>query len=923
MKHSTSKSKGSLGGEKQSGNESFSGDIIDKDSELNNSDFLSVLEKKLALLINNNTEESFLLIDPLFKIIAFNKKFEEHHQLFRGRAIYKGDSLLDYVLTQDRIAELKQMYAKVLSGVPIDTEIEFPLANSTSHFFLIKHKPAFDEQNVCVGIFINVIDITEKKKTQEQLILNEKRYHSLVDNSVDVIVILSTESKLEYISPSFERMLGYNEKEAIQISIFDFLHPEDYSVLKRIMDTVLNSPGIAVSVPVVRYKHKKGTWIYIEATLINLLHDPAISGIIENLWDVTAQIEAERQKEFERKDKEALINSTEDLIWSVSKDFKLIAGNNAFVQMMKSTTGKIVQPGDDLLLKEFFAPDFILFWEELYKKALSGELLKTEFLRPITENKPEQLWLEIRFNRILDKEDIIGIACYARDITESKKAKEIIIKEKEFSDAIINTLPGIFYLFDSSGKFLRWNKNFENISGYSATEISTMRPDQFFSGEEKQYIIERIQKVFTDGISDAEADFVSKNGTKTPYYFTGTYALFEGNSCLVGMGIDMTERKKSEALIQKINTQLQTAQQIAHLGYWENDVINNEAFWSDEVYKICNISKDEKILPRETFAKLVHPDDKNIHRNGYGLSLANNPLEASEIRIVWKDGTIRHVLILSGTITDKDGNVIRILGTIQDITQLKENERKLIELNEQINKRVEELAISNAELEQFAYIASHDLQEPLRMVTSFLTQLEKKYKDHLDEKANQYIHFATDGAVRMRKIILDLLEYSQVGKKHFEFEEIDMNELVSETVHLKQTIIEETGATIHYEKLPVIFGRRTPVHQVLHNLISNALKYHKTGIKPVVIISSEDILTHWKFSVSDNGIGIDPMFFDKIFVLFQRLHNKDEYSGTGIGLAICKKIIDQHLGKIWVVSEAGKGSTFYFTINKFLNNIES
>lgn len=236
--------------------------------------------------------------------------------------------------------------------------------------------------------------------------------------------------------------------------------------------------------------------------------------------------------------------------------------------------------------------------------------------------------------------------------------------------------------------------------------------------------------------------------------------------------------------------------------------------------------------------------------------------------------------------------------------------------NTELTLKLQAITGKNEELEQFAYIASHDLQEPLRMVTSFLTLLENKYENQLDDKARQYIHFAVDGAIRMRKIILDLLEYSRVGENDYDIEKIDMNDLLSEIVLLCRTTISEKGAVIEWENLPIINAAKTPFQQVLQNLISNAMKYQMLNVKPRIKVTALETTKSWQFSVSDNGIGINPLFFDKIFVAFQRLHNKTEYSGSGIGLAICKKIVENYKGKIWVESVLGQGSTFNFTISK-------
>jgi light-regulated signal transduction histidine kinase (bacteriophytochrome) len=252
----------------------------------------------------------------------------------------------------------------------------------------------------------------------------------------------------------------------------------------------------------------------------------------------------------------------------------------------------------------------------------------------------------------------------------------------------------------------------------------------------------------------------------------------------------------------------------------------------------------------------------------------------------------------------------------KDVTERKLSEIKLNELHQNLQKTASDLAISNAELEQFAYIASHDLQEPLRMVTSFLSQLEKKYSDIIDEKGKQYIYFAVDGAKRMRQIILDLLEFSRVGRFDGKMETVDTNKVMEEVVSLFRNQIDETGSVIHFKDMPAVRTFESPFRQVIQNLVSNALKYQKPDQKAVINISAEKKETHWQFAVSDNGIGIEPEYYDRVFAIFQRLHNKDEYSGTGIGLAIVKKIIEVMGGEIWIKSKPGEGSTFFFTLKE-------
>jgi light-regulated signal transduction histidine kinase (bacteriophytochrome) len=235
-------------------------------------------------------------------------------------------------------------------------------------------------------------------------------------------------------------------------------------------------------------------------------------------------------------------------------------------------------------------------------------------------------------------------------------------------------------------------------------------------------------------------------------------------------------------------------------------------------------------------------------------------------------------------------------------------------LNEDLVKQARELMISNAELEQFAYVSSHDLQEPLRMITSFLTKLEGRYANQLDDRGRRYIGFAVDGANRMRQNVLGLLQYSRVGRGDTGTEEINLNEVVEEICLLHQSDIKETGARIEVSPLPVIHNYMAPVVQLLNNLLSNALKYRKPDIPPQISISARSVGDEWEIAVRDNGIGIEKEYLQKIFVIFQRLHQKDQYEGTGIGLAVVKKIAENLGGRVWVESVPGTGSTFYFTI---------
>ena len=247
---------------------------------------------------------------------------------------------------------------------------------------------------------------------------------------------------------------------------------------------------------------------------------------------------------------------------------------------------------------------------------------------------------------------------------------------------------------------------------------------------------------------------------------------------------------------------------------------------------------------------------------------------------------------------------------------LKSHNNKLNQKIRELRKYTKKLEQTNQDLEYFTFIASHDLQEPLRNVTTFTEQLESKYKSKLDAEANKYINIVINAAKQMRKTILALLEYTRIENLERKTEEIDVQKLLEELINSKQKVINEKNAQIKIEKLPVISSNRVFLIQVFNELIDNALKYSKEDVFSVIQISFENLDNEWLFAITDNGIGIEESYFEKIFVPFQRLHNKEEFTGTGIGLAIVKRIVTHLNGRIWLVSKKNFGSTFYFTISK-------
>lgn len=276
------------------------------------------------------------------------------------------------------------------------------------------------------------------------------------------------------------------------------------------------------------------------------------------------------------------------------------------------------------------------------------------------------------------------------------------------------------------------------------------------------------------------------------------------------------------------------------------------------------------------------------------------------------EGDLDQRIDLSGD--DELGQLAQKFNAMTDKLQLQIQRER--ELSSELEIKAQELVSINKELNQFAYIASHDMKEPLRMVLNFMQLLEKKYKDQLDDKAQKYIHYAADGARRMTNLIDALLEYSRAGGRDIELKNTDAGQIVKEIEEMVKSDMQNQDAEIIFSDLPVVRAFPESLKMVFQNLITNALKYRHPKVHPVIQIDYSETDEYWQFTVSDNGIGIDEEYHEEIFELFRRLHSPEVYKGTGMGLSICKKIVEQHGGMIWVESEPGKGSKFCFTIKK-------
>lgn len=517
-----------------------------------------------------------------------------------------------------------------------------------------------------------------------------------------------------------------------------------------------------------------------------------------------------------------------------------------------------------------------------------------------------------------ESEIVFLINVTANMATAIQRYNNRIQLEKALSErnTILESIGDGFCAIDRYGKITYWNKQAEQIFNLPRQQVEDKSASEVFYQILQLTDVSLYQELL---LSKEKKSIEYHNPVTNQWFDLVIYPSLNGRSVFFR---DITIRKKAETEIRQSNERFEIITRATNDAIWDYDVEKNKLFWGQGFFSLFGYKVNEVNPSFELLVSLIHPEDrrqvvKKIQKYMSG-EIPSNTWE-EEYRFLKANGEYAVVLDKAVFIRNKNEQVIRALGAMSDISHRKQYETSLKELNVELENKVQELAISNQELEQFAYVASHDLQEPLRMVTGFLTQLEKKYQQQLDEKAHQYIYFATDGAKRMRQIILDLLDFSRIGKHTEKPTKVNLNEVIREAVTLNQNLVMETNGTVTFQLLPTILSFYSPLLQVFQNLIANALKYSKAEVAPRIEISAEEKEQYWQISVKDNGIGIASEYHERIFIIFQRLHKRDEFSGTGIGLAIVKKIIENLGGKIMVESEPGTGSVFHFTIPKTTN----
>jgi PAS domain S-box-containing protein len=785
-----------------------------------------------------------------------------------------------------------------------------------SHFFEWTHKKFSGEEFFATVTLTRMIhrgqpllqatvrDITEHKRAEERLRNSEEQFRQLAENIREVFFIGEPEpARMTYLSPAYEEIWGRPRQEAYERpdAWVDAIHPDDREQGVNLFTRSFQGEQVDGEYRVVR---PDGSVRHIKARAFPVRDAGGkfcrLVGIAE---DVTERKSAEAKLRLQSAALEAVsigivITNPEGTILWVNPGFTALTGYTAEEALGRNPrllkSGKHDQP----------------FYRNLWNTILAGKVWHGELTN---RRKDGTTYVEeMMITPVLDEGGTIrDFIAMKQDVTERKRTEE----ERSFRNAVLSTqletsIDGILVV-GGNGEILSYNRRFVDIweippavveSGSDERALESVL-DKVLAPEE---FLQRVKYIYESRHETSQEEVALRDGRTLDRYsapMLGSDGKYYGR---IWYFRDITERKRAEEELYQSRQMLQSIL----------DTIPQRVFWKDRnlSYLGCN-----KALAIDTGlkdpAEIIGKNDYELAwRESAGLYRADDNLvmEHATPRLNFDetlrrpDGSLSWVRTSKLPLRDREGNVIGVIGTYEDITERKQAEEKL-------KLTLDDLGRSNQELEQFAYVASHDLQEPLRMVSSYTQLLARRYQGKLDAAADEFIAYAVDGANRMQRLINDLLAYSRVGTRAKPIEPTDCTAVLDQALANLKAAIEMSGAVVTHGPLPTVIADDLQLVQLLQNLIGNAIKFHVEK-PPCIHVSAEQKGNEWVFSVRDNGIGIDPHYAERIFVIFQRLHTREEYPGTGIGLAICKKIVERRGGRIWVESQPGTGSRFYFTI---------
>ncbi|QLD88833.1 PAS domain S-box protein [Natronomonas salina] len=718
-----------------------------------------------------------------------------------------------------------------------------------------------------------------------------EQYRVLTEAANDVIITIDEDSVVTSVNPAVEDVFGY-EPEAVIGESLTMLMPDELTERHRegveeyLATGERNIDWDYVELPGVR---ADGREITLAVSFSEVEHEGEtyFTGIVR---DVTERKEHEWELERTERRFEAIFEDPNILVGLLEPDGTVLDINQTAMEYIGTDLQAV--RGQPFWETPWWSHDESVQADvrEWTERAAEGEYVG--FQADLERPNGGSYALEGVFRPVTDDEgNVVSIIVSDRDVTERKERE----RELELFRTLLDYSNDVLLVVDpETGRLRDANDTACERLGYGREELLEMDvTDIEMRFPDVDNWESHVEDIRAEGSVTIRGTHQRKDGSTFPVEVNVSYVELD-QPYVIAIARDITERQHRQQELEQYETIVET--------------IPDGAYVLDEDHRFTLVNETLVEMTGCSREELLGSDAGVISTDGghqRGLELREQ-LKAGEIdvavleeEIQTADGGTFDAEIRFDALYDEEGTFRGTAGVIRDISERKEYERKLEESNER--------------LEQFAYAASHDLQEPLRMITSYLQLIERRYTDELDEEAEEFIDFAVDGAERMREMIDALLEYSRVETRGDPFEPVDLNAVLEDVLADLQLPIDETDAEITSDDLPTVAGDASQLRQVFQNLLDNAIEYSGDEL-PQVHVAAERMGDQWLLAVEDEGIGIDPSDADRVFEVFQRLHSRDEHDGTGIGLALCRRIVERHGGEIWVESESGEGSTFYFTL---------
>jgi PAS domain S-box-containing protein len=706
------------------------------------------------------------------------------------------------------------------------------------------------------------------------------------------------------VNKSLCNMLGYSKEELSEKTFQDLTHPDDLELdlhhVQQLLSGKINNYQIEK-----RYLHKNGgiVWAMLAVTLVRKA-DQQPDYFISQVEDITRRKEIEQAlAESENKNRAIVTNSLQAVLLGRPSG-QILEANPAACEMFGYSLEEFRQIGRD----KIFDPADQRLQAILEMRSKTGKA-KGEITGFRKNGEKFPLYLSVATFR--DREDRIMSSVSMVDLTEVKQAEAALRAEKE---KLVNVLEGTHagtWEWNVQTGEARFNEIWAELLGYTLQElapISIQTWNKLVHPDDLEISNRKLAACFSGQTNfyECECRMLHKDGHWVWILDKGKVLRWTPDGkplWMFGTNTDISSLKAAQKIVEESELKFRS---IFNSAFQFIGLLNPEGTVIDANKTALEFGN---LHPKDVMGKKfwechwwrINPETQHqleaaIHRAARGETVSY------EVSVWDQYRQPVHILFNLKPLKDATGKVVAIIPEGRPIQEIVEAREALLQ--------------KNRELESFASMAAHDLKEPLRMVNQFMHLLHTRYGDQLDEKAQQYIHFAMDGAVRMQTLINDLLEYAKAGSEESPIELIKTEQLLQEVLKLLDNNLAEQDAVVKWDHLPDVYGQPTALKLLFQNLISNGIKYQKKDTKPEISIAIRDQGTHWLVCVRDNGIGIREEYAEQIFQLFRRLHTRTEYAGTGMGLATCKKIVERHGGKIWVESVFGEGSSFYFTLLK-------